>query len=260
MIITIVLPCSRPEYLSKVFASLELLELKALQVNLLCIVDGNPTLYADVRNRTELSKFNQRLTVQYKSPKLAPGKYNTLGRRLRIPDIHNFAKEFIQDCDYVLLTEDDNTLPPDTIKKLYADILDYPYAGLISGVCVGRHGVKHLGLWTTDDVYNPNIVESIAMPEQPTVQTVDAAGLYCMLVKADLYKQHDFAVFENNALGCDVEFSLWIRQQGYSCYGDMSIIIPHLEKDRVILPSNVRLEIATFTKHDRGWRQKTVQA
>lgn len=257
MIVTIVLLCSRQEYLSKVFASLELLDISHLEVNLLTIVDGSPALYADVRNRTELSKFGNRLAVQYKpANKTKVVRYDVLVRRRRIADIHNFAKGLLDSCDYVLLTEDDNTLPPDALKRLYSGLLDYPYAGFISGVCVGRHGISHLGLWTADDVYKPEIVQSIPMKEASRVREIDAAGLYCMLVRADLYKQHTFAPFDNNALGCDVSFSLWIRQQGYACYADLSIIIPHLTDSKVILPSNTNIQIVTFSKGERGWKQK----
>ena len=156
---TIVLPVSRPDWLPIVFAALELLECDREKTNLLVLVDGNANLFLTARNLTESSKFASRLCIQRKSD--GNPRYDLRARRIRISTLHNEMKQHVPDCDYVWSIEDDGTFQPDALKRLLNVYMSYPFAGLVSGVEIGRHGLSHLGLWSVDDVYEPTTITSL---------------------------------------------------------------------------------------------------
>ena len=58
---TIVLLISRNNYLQQFLSHIELLECNTDITNIIAVVDGDASLYTDVRNFIEFSKFNQRL-------------------------------------------------------------------------------------------------------------------------------------------------------------------------------------------------------
>ena len=150
--ITILLPCSRPDFLDTVFASLEFLDCGREEVNLLTIVDGDNELFVNVRNRTETSKFGERLCVQFPSDE-PMRNYNFMRRRHRISAIHNFAKQHIKKCHYIWCIEDDGQFRPDALKKLLHHYTLLPFAGLVSGVELGRWGIPCIGGWDFNDIY-----------------------------------------------------------------------------------------------------------
>jgi hypothetical protein len=127
-----------------------------------------------------------------------------LARRIRIASIHNELKQHILACDYVLCLEDDGVVRADALKRLLRVYGMYPFAGLVSGAEIGRHGFQHLGLWSVDDVYEPTTITSL-MPGEG-IQEIDASGMYACLTKRDNYVNHEFRPFQNNDLGPDVQW------------------------------------------------------
>lgn len=249
MRVTIVLPISRADYLKKVFDCLELQDTRDHDINLLTVVDGH-RIYEQARNLTQQTRFNQRLCVEYKDQdRMKP--FNIAHRRKRIAKIHNFAKDKIQDCDYVFLVEDDTTFKPDTLKKLLQNYADLPYAGLIQGVEVGRHGINHYGVWNFDDIYEPTQIKS--SDKQAGLKECDAGGLYCALIRRDNYIKHEFKPFEGNGLGPDVDFGISLRRQGLKNYTNWGITCNHHVNSGVIDTTNART--VTFARKDKRWRQ-----
>lgn len=247
----IVLPVSRREYLDKVFSCLEYLECVKEETSLLVIVDGDPSLYVDVRNRTEFSKFGQRLCVEYRDgDRVNHG--STQHRRNRIAKIHNFAKTKIKRAEYVFCIEDDGSFRPDTLLKLQKDYFNYPFAGLIAGVEVGRWGIKAVGGWKVDDIYNPTRLESI--PLGKGLQEVDGTGLYCTLMKGEDYQKHEFKPFED-ALGPDADLGFTLRRSGRLNYIDFDVPVIHLTKQGELKPTEA--DLVYFTKIENRWRQRT---
>ena len=115
--VTIILFVSRKDYLHKVFVCLEMLDCKSNETNLLVVVDGDDELFVHTRNKVEETKFNQRLTVHYKDGDKMRN-YSKAHRRMRIAKLNNYAKQFIQDCRFVMGIEDDTYFPANTLKKL----------------------------------------------------------------------------------------------------------------------------------------------
>ena len=259
---TILLLVSRSEYLDLVFAGLEMLNCNAGQTNLLVIVDGNPSLFINARNKTELSKFNERLCTQFVTTQ--PFKNNDLAyRRRRISEIHNFAKQYIKKSKYIFCIEDDTTFGVGTLQRLLDDFAMLPFAGMIQGAQIGRHGINHYGAWKVDDVYEPTVIESllppnISTPWKDSLRECDAGGLFCMITKAENYMAHEFKPFDTNTLGPDFDYGIELRKQGYKNYTDWSIRCNHHTKRGVISPSSTEAQTVMFKKVEQRWRQKTL--
>lgn len=254
---TVILLVSKKDHLAQMFARLELLKCDKKKTNLLVYVDGPLTLFQSARNYTVNSKFNQKLCVNRN--KGQPDVSNQRKRRRRIADIHNEIKEHIANCDYVFLVEDDTLLPTNALDKLIGHALIDGYAGFISGVQLGRHGFLHVGAWKVDSVYEPYGIESTGVDEG--LQPVDAAGLYCCLIKKDLYMAHHFEPFEK-ILGPDVDLGIKLRQQGYQNYVDYSIKCGHMNKKETIEFHNSEIVQVKFVRTDDrqykfGWIQST---
>lgn len=259
MIVTIVIPISRENYLDQIFARLELMDCNAEETNILGVVDGDSNLFVKARNLIQNSRFKERLCVPFKSSHKLK-HFDTLARRLRISDLHNHTKQHLSDSatDFVLLTEDDSLLPANCLKKLLYDYSIFPHAGFIQGVQIGRHGIRHVGAFRfSPDIYEPTVIESLLPPEDKNaIEKIDSGGFYATLTRAKTYLNHEHKPFDNNSLGPDATFGNELRKQGYQNYLDWSLPIAHLTKSRQITPTNIPLDKVTFTKNDRGtWRQ-----
>lgn len=249
----IVLPISRSEFLAPLFASLEFLECDPQDTAILCIVDGSVQLYVEARNLCNHSKFGQRLCVQF--PAGAPvRKFNIEGRRQRIAEIHNFAKQHITNAKYIFMLEDDTIVPNNTLEKLLNDYSLHPFAGVISGVELGRWGVTYAGIWKADDVYEPKEIRSLSIGTG--TEEVDATGFYACLTKAEIYMAHDFKPFEHNDLGPDVDYGIELRRQGYKNYVNWGVQCIHKREDMDISIKTHPVQQVTFNKTDRGWKQR----
>lgn len=253
--ISIVLPVSRPDYLDMVFATLEFMTCDKEQVNLLTIVDGDNQLFVDVRNRTDKSKFKDRLCVQFKDQEKMKN-HDIMHRRYRIAKIHNYAKQFIQRSDYIFCIEDDTSFGADTLKKLLKDYAEIPFAGLIQGFQIGRHGINHFGAWKVDDVYEPTVIKS-QLRAKNTIGISDAGGLYCTLTKAENYMAHEFEPFAD-ALGPDFNYGIELRKQGYINYTDWSLPCNHHTKSGIINATQQYTQKVQFIKGETRWRQKSL--
>lgn len=253
MITTIIIPISREQFLDQIFARLELMDCNPEETNILGIVDGDQALFVKARNLIQNSRFKERLCVSFKSSHRLR-HYDTLGRRLRIADIHNQLRGYIGDCDYIMGIEDDTLVPTNALKKLLYDCSIQPHAGIISAVQIGRWGINSIGAYVMDDVYSPAEIKSV-LPQEG-LQSVDATGMFTFLTKRDNYINHEFKPFDNNSLGPDIEWTLSLRRSGFSNFIDYDLQVAHLTKNRQITPKNVLLQQVTFTRNDRGtWRQ-----
>lgn len=246
--VTIILPVSRDYYLKRIFAQLEMLECDRSQTNLLVYVDGPLHLFEIARNLTVNSKFAQKLCVYRK--KGSPNVGSVRRRRRRIAEIHNEVKVLIQNADYIFLTEDDTLVPTNALKKLMNHYLARPHMGLVSGVQIGRWGYDHIGAWLFDNVYEPS--KAISVPLENEVLPVDATGLYCCLTDAKHYLKFNFEPFED-ALGPDVAFGLWLRQQGYQNFIDYSIKCDHLTKKETIKFNRSIVQVQLQKQADNTW-------
>jgi hypothetical protein len=249
------MPVSRPEHLAVVFAALETLECDRGSTNLLCLVDGSVDLFLQTREFVQNSKFAQRLCIQRKPSKPV---YSKQARRIRISTLHNELKQHIGACDYVFGLEDDGIPRPDALHRLLRVYSTHPFAGLVTGVEIGRWGVASLGLYRVDDVYEPTTITSVML--EGGIQEVDACGMYGFLTKRDNYVNHEFRPFGNNDLGPDVQFSLALRQSGYRNYVDFGVPVEHRRTDGTSLtPGNTKIEQVRLIKESGNWSHGVVK-
>lgn len=229
--VTIILAVSREAYLEKVITSLELLECNPRETNILCIVDGTPELYVKVRNLIMTTKFQNRLTVQFEGVG-KPSRYDKKERRKRIAAIHNQARQLlVQNTDFVFSVEDDTTFGPRALKRLLKIAQENRAFGMAEGVEVGRWGTPYIGAWVADDIYKPTLLTSVEnrvgenFEGKDKYDPIDAGGLYCALIRTDLYKQHEFTC--DNGLGPDVNLGLEMRQLGFQNFIAWNVLCTH---------------------------------
>jgi len=257
--ITILLTVSRADFLEKVITCLELQDVDHEEVNILCIVDGSNELYVKTRNLVNGMKFNQRLTVQSNNPG-EPKRLEIRTRRMRIANNLNQARDLIQeDSGYIFSVEDDTTFGPYAIQRLKDVMITNRAAGFAEGVELGRWGVPYVGAWKANDIYNPTLLTSvenkmvIEPDEQP--EEIDAGGLYCSMIRADLFKQHTFT--SENGLGPDVNFGLELRQLGYQNFIAWNVPCQHhyidMGKPKWISPADNSRVVALDKVNDVKW-------
>ncbi len=255
--VTIIVPVSRSDYLHELFHSLEILDCDSSNTNLLVIVNGNNELFVDARNRTELSKFSERLCVKFPNGDKV-SNFNVNDRRKRIADIHNFAKQNIGKCDFVFGVEDDTIVPSNTLKKLLEDYSYYPHAGFIEGVELGRWGVYYVGAWKADNVYEPVLIESMLPPDDSNsrLEEIDAGGFYCFLSRSENYLNHTFDTFQGNSLGPDVNYGMKLREEGYQNYIDWTIRCVHRRDEKRISLSTNSPQKVIFSREKNNWNMR----
>lgn len=257
--ITIVLAVSRLDYLERVVTCLELLDCDHTRTNILCIVDGEDSLYLRARNLVNDTKFNERLTVRTTERGL-PSKIDVQERRRRIAAIHNQAKGLIKHPDgFIFSVEDDTIFAADALELLLNVARKSKSIGFVEGVELGRWGVPYVGAWRADDIYHPTSIKSVEniypVPVGQPATEIDAGGLYCALIQTDLYKQHVF--HSENGLGPDINFGIENRQLGYQNYIVWQVPCQHLfskmGNEMSVLPST-NSKVVTLTKqNDTKW-------
>lgn len=228
MKITAVLPVSRIKYLDRVLESLENQTYRAN--NLIIVFDGHESEFLQVRNKVVTLDYENVLCVPSTNTGLA---YTIVERRLHIVNLHNQFGEIIGDCDWVFSIEDDGIIPPEALETLVADLETLQLnntVGMVTGVELGRRGIPYVGAWKVDDVLNTKAITSLENKSlEGGIEEIDCCGLYCALIRADLYKEHRF--FTSNGLGPDVNLGLFLRQKGCTNYIDWGIHVTHITSD-----------------------------
>lgn len=186
-----------------------------------------------------------------------PNEVNIGTRRLRIAEVKNQSKEIVARhySEWVLALEDDSAFDHlecfCRLRQGYRDLVnagEYNPIGMISGVEAGRWNAKYIGAWAFDDVMNPtkawtvkpqfpNTSESFepfTVPQEQAYQQVDAAGFYAYLTPTDLYLEHVYSWETWQPWGPDVNYGLWLRQKGYTCFVDWGTAIGHNNHNRII--------------------------
>ena len=232
MKILTILPVSRLTFLDQVLESLTNQSYKDV-LSLLVVVDGDNDLFLRVRNKVTTAMLSDALIVQ--SDDFRGGATTIPQRRWHISAIHNQIKKLVhEDVDWIFSIEDDGILPVNALSWLVNDALTRENVGMVSGVELGRWGTPYVGAWYADDTVNPKEIKSVpSKVGSPHVDEIDASGLYCALIRADLYRQHNFNA--DNGLGPDINLGFDIKNCGYKNYIDWSIPVTHLnEKDGAV--------------------------
>ncbi len=244
--ITAILPVSRTSYLDRVLESL--LNQTVKPNNLLVIYDGSENEYALTRNKV--------VGLDFEQVRFVPSINQRTGqsipeRRMNITRIHNQIaalmgdppklKEANEEQHWLFSIEDDGILPPNALERLLSVYERHSDAGMITGVELGRWGSPYVGAWKVNDVFNLKDIRSMEFnPDVQAVEEIDGCGLYCALIRQELYQSHTF--FTDNGLGPDVNLGIFIRQQGYQNYIDWGVHVTHLTfkegKEQEIKPTD----------------------
>lgn len=220
--IVALLPVSRNTYLDRVIDSLERQTVRPQ--SLIVIFDGSDQDYLTARNKVIGLKYRQVLCVKSNNEDVAVAIPD---RRKHIVSIHNQVREIVSGADWVFSIEDDGILPPNALSRLLTAAKTHDNAGMITGVELGRWGVPYVGAWRVDDLNNTKRLTSMpSRAGEDAVEEIDACGLYCALIRGELYKGHEFTC--DNGLGPDVNLGLFIRKLGYNNYIDWSLSVTHL--------------------------------
>lgn len=232
MKITTILPVSRIEFFDRVLASLLNQSYKE-QTSLLVVVDGSNDLFVRIRNKIASSPLNNVLCVQSENYGDSPDKIIPQ-RRNRISSIHNQIRDLLPpDTDWIFSIEDDGILPPNALSWLVNDVQTRKAVGLVTGVELGRWGVPYVGAWRVDNILDTQKITSMENKVGTAlVEEIDACGLYCALIRADLYKQHTFG--SDNGLGPDINMALEFRQLGFKNYIDWFVPVTHLTMKNMV--------------------------
>lgn len=249
MKIVTILPVSRIEFLDRVLESLENQSYEP-HTSLLVVVDGSNELFVRVHNKVAQIGLEDVLCVKSNNGDDAPTA-SIPQRRQRIANVHNQIRGLIMDdVDLIFSIEDDGILPINALSWLVNDMNTRQSVGMVTGVELGRWGVPYVGAWMADDVMNAQKLISIdSKAGQSLVEEIDAAGLYCALVRADLYKQHVFT--SDNGLGPDVNMAIEFRQLGFKNYIDWFVPVTHITNrtGKILeIPANSPTKIVTLSK------------
>lgn len=157
-------------------------------------------------------------------------------------------------ADFFLHLDDDMLPPPDLASQLIARDVDiiaalyfqrrYPYLSTIlrydaeGYLCTLNGGIAHTG-----------------------VLSLDAVGLGCMLVKADVYKRLEAPWYLYNdwrlelkrsnpmeMITEDVAFCVRAKQAGFGVYCDTNIVVPHCSDELIVAEKEHLLAYAKWTK------------
>lgn len=253
MKITTILPVSRIKYLDRVLESLTNQTYKI--ESLIAVYDGPDGEFLQVRNRIMELDIENKLCVPTSINRQA---HTIAERRMHIVMIHNQIRELLGDCDWVFSVEDDGILPENALESLIEVSKACPEAGMITGVELGRWGLPYVGAWRVDDIFEPTQITSMEnKTNSSTIEEIDGCGLYCALIKADMYKEHQFDT--SNGLGPDVNLGLFLRQEGYRNYINWNVPVTHLTSKNIMeieIPATGDSRVITLTRGSSGtWRQ-----
>lgn len=128
---------------------------------------------------------------------------------------------------------------------------------MVTGVELGRWGLPYVGAWRVDNINDTNSISSApSRTADGVVEEIDASGLYCALIRSDMYQKHQF--YYNNGLGPDVNLGLFLRRNGFKNYIDWSIHVTHLTSfmgDDIEIPATSKSHAVTLkrTSHN-SWQ------
>jgi hypothetical protein len=253
MEVSIVIPVSRMEYIKQVFENVNNLECDINKTNLLVYVDGSHELFQKTRNIVITTKFKEKL-CDFRAKGIGTVS-SFVRRRQRISDIHNEMRNKINKCDYVLLMEDDTLVKPNALKLLLEGFAQYPDAGIISGIQIGRWGFTVIGGWQVDNIENIQTITSI--PLDKGIKEVDATGLYFGLVKTENYLNHTFKPFEK-VLGPDTDFGISLRQKGFKNYVNYDVDCLHLTKREILSVATTNIQRVKLTRVGQNWAEELI--
>lgn len=229
--VTIVLLVSREKFLPRVIECLENLDCNKQNTSLLCVVDGDDNLFTKTRNHLQHLLFENILCVK-SGTEGSPYNLDIKDRRRRIALAHNKARTLLPNhTQYVFSVEDDTLIPRNSLKLLMDVAIRHSAFAQVSGVELGRWGRPYVGAWRANDIYDLKELTSLSnrANTETTEESIDACGLFCTLIRGDLYKNHEFTW--TKGLGPDVSFGIENRILGFENFIHWGVPCTHLYTD-----------------------------
>lgn len=177
----------------------------------------------------------------------APNEVRIPIRRQAIAAMKNASKNLIAplDGDIIIGLEDDTVFSGLDLKRLYEPILRDDTVGFVEGVQCGRWGVKVIGAWSVDNPEFPTRAETLLPAEG--YQEISAGGFYGYATTKKMYLNHDYHSATSQPWGPDVNYGLWLRQQGFKCLIDWQSVFGHNDYDNILYPDE-RVSKVVYTK------------
>ena len=157
-------------------------------------------------------------------------------RRQAIAAMKNQSKGLISmfPADIIIGLEDDTVFPDLDFARLYEPILRDDTVAFVEGVQCGRWGIKIIGAWSIDDYEFPQKAETLIPKEG--YQEIDAGGFYGYATTKKHYLNHDYYSATSQVWGPDVNYGLWLRNQGFTCLIDWQSVFGHNDYDNILYP------------------------
>lgn len=196
-----------------------------------------------------------------------PHEIRLFHRRDRIRDsltrLQQHIRERNRTYDMLFMVEDDTIIQQDTLQRLLLDWKELTAqnmkVGLIEGVQVGRHGIRMIGAWRTDDVVNPTKIATLPFNKSSFFEKIDGGGLYCFTTPMELFLQHIF-YWNGECFSVDVTYGIELRKKGYTNIIDWTCITGHTDQNGNVLYPNDNVTVAAYEKQSDGeWKLQPYQ-
>lgn len=168
-----------------------------------------------------------------------PNETNLTYRRQRIAQVKNMSKDLINmaDGEIIISFEDDTVFDRlASFEPLCSPLLEFKRVGFVEGVQMGRWGANIIGAWQFDDFNRPTEAKTL-LPSDGH-QQMTGGGWYGYATTRKLYLNCDYYWSTSQPWGPDVNFGLWLRQQGYKCLIDWRVIFGHRDFNKLKYPDD----------------------
>lgn len=255
----IVVPLTRKwavEMIAKQFAAMN--RFTDINIEMLVFIDN-----ADISESFVTDKFEKyEVPFAYRfdnSKRQAPHEIRIYYRRDRIVEMLGMVQESIRGMkrqfDMLFMVEDDTKIQADALQRLLSDYKELTdqnvKVGIIEGVQVGRHGIRMIGAWRTDDVHNPTKMATIPFNTSSFFEKIDGGGLYCYIVPMQLFLDHRF-YWHDECFAPDVTFGIELRKKGYTNIIDWTVVTGHADQSGNVLYPNENCTVAAYEKQPDG--------
>lgn len=232
-----------------------------VDMHVLFFVDNADIHTSFIEDRIQFVEMTIPYTI-HNTKRKAPQEIRIYYRRDRITEMLTMMQEFVrsmpQQFDMLFMVEDDTKIQSDTLQRLMSDYKDLSEqkvnVGIIEGVQVGRHGIRMIGAWRTDDVHNPTRMETIPFNTSSFFEKIDGGGLYCYIVPMQLFLDHTF-YWHDECFAPDVTFGIELRKKGFTNLIDWTVVTGHADQNGNVLYPNENCTVAAYEKQENGeWK------
>ena len=257
--ILIILPLTRRWSIDMQAKQFAALNRDSLDVHLLVNIDTDDFNASQVIDAFQKHEMTIPYTIHH-TKKFAPQEVRIYARRDRIRDMLTELQSTVRtkkldDKDFMFMVEDDTMIETGALQRLVADWRELTDAGvkvgLIEGAQVGRHGIRMIGAWRTDNVEAPTVMSTIPFNRTALFEKIDGGGLYCFLTPMNLFLEHTF-YWHDECFSVDVTYGLELRKKGFVNIIDWSVVAGHADQHGKVLVPNENCTVAEYRQNDIG--------